>query len=282
MVTKPGLGTMVVQEIAQAKVNLCLHVTGQRDDGYHLLDSIVSFAEFGDVLTFAPADTVTLSIGGPFADGLDSDQNNLILDAARCFCSNQGAVIHLEKNLPVASGIGGGSADAAATLRGLAQLWGLAVPDLATQVSLGADVPVCMVPQTVRMRGIGEIVEPLTGWPVLPVVLVNPGVSVSTPVVFKALTEKSNPEISSIEPKDVLFWLGQQRNDLQGPAITAIPVIEDVIQALQEQNANLARMSGSGATCFGVFDTDAQAAAAGKAIAATFPDWWVQTTRLTT
>lgn len=272
---------MTIKQVAQAKINLCLHVVGQRDDGYHLLDSVVGFADIGDVLTFEPAEITTLTIDGPFADGLSGVDDNLILKAARCFLGQKGAAIHLEKNLPVASGIGGGSADAAAALRGLAELWAEPVPPAAMQLALGADVPVCMASGTVRMQGIGEDVSALKGIEPRPLVLVNPGVSVSTPVVFKALQSKENAPLSE-QTTDGWAWIAAQRNDLQTPAIAAEPVISDVLDALGQNGATLARMSGSGATCFGTFDTDATAAAAADSISIRYPDWWVQTTRLTT
>ena len=281
---KPRPAMATIKQIARAKINLCLHVTGQRDDGYHLLDSIVGFAEYGDVLTFEPAESVSLSISGPFAAGLSGADDNLILQAARCFAkpAGQGAAIHLEKNLPVASGIGGGSADAAATLHGLSALWGVPLPDAAKQLALGADVPVCVAGKTVRMRGIGEVIEPLPNPPDLPMVLVNPNLSVATPDVFKALTCKDNPAISGLETAGWIGWLTTQRNDLQDPAIACVPEISSVLDALSNTGALLHRMSGSGATCFGLYDSVESATIAADQLAGNHPDWWVQTTRLTT
>ncbi|MBR9862982.1 MAG: 4-(cytidine 5'-diphospho)-2-C-methyl-D-erythritol kinase [Rhodobacteraceae bacterium] len=275
---------MVIERVARAKINLCLHVTGQRDDGYHLLDSVVAFAEYGDVLTFAPAESVSLSISGPFGEGLSGAEDNLILQAARCFTrkSGQGAAIHLEKNLPVASGIGGGSADAAAALAGLSELWGLPLPDPELQLSLGADVPICVAGRPLRMRGIGEVIKPLEPDRPFDMVLVNPGVSVPTPVVFKALKDKSNPAVTDEPDKGWINWLAQQRNDLETPAIAHSPVIADVLTALGQTAPALCRMSGSGATCFGLYDSAKAAQDAAEHLSARHPDWWVQTTRLTT
>lgn len=272
---------MTIKEIARAKINLCLHVVGQRDDGYHLLDSVVGFAEFGDVLTFEPAEQTTLTIGGPFADGLSGEADNLILKAARCFSGGKGAVIHLEKNLPLASGIGGGSADAAAALRGLARLWDEPLPAAALQLALGADVPVCMDHQTVRMRGIGENISPITDVIAKQMILVNPNVAVPTPTIFEALQKKEN---SPLDPQigEAWDWIARQRNDLQDPAIKAAPMIADVLSAITAAGAQLTRMSGSGATCFGVFNAEQDAARAADRITEQYPDWWVQTTRLTT
>ncbi|MEJ6708847.1 MAG: 4-(cytidine 5'-diphospho)-2-C-methyl-D-erythritol kinase [Amylibacter sp.] len=272
---------MTTKQIARAKINLCLHVVGQRGDGYHLLDSIVGFAEFGDVLTFDLADSTTLTIDGPFADGLSGGDDNLILQAARCFSGRKGARIHLEKNLPVASGIGGGSADAAATLRGLSALWAEPIPDVEMQLKLGADVPVCVQGGTVRMRGIGEVISPLFGINPLPLVLVNPNVTVSTPVIFNALGSKENPPIKE-QSIDGWSWISDQRNDLQAPAITTEPVIALVLDKIDHTGSMLALMSGSGATCFGVYQTDKAAADAAREISKSHPEWWVQTTRLTT
>lgn len=280
---KPRLA-MAIRQVARAKINLCLHVTGQRSDGYHLLDSIVGFAEFGDVLTFEWAESVSLSIDGPFSAGLSGADDNLILKAARCFAkvAGQGATIHLEKNLPVASGIGGGSADAAATLHGLSELWGVPLPEATKQLTLGADVPVCVTGKTVRMRGIGEVIEPLPNPPDLPMVLVNPGLSVATPDVFKALTCKANSVISTKGEVDWISWLAAQRNDLQNPAIASVPEIASVMEALSNTGAVLHRMSGSGATCFALYDSDESATKAADKLTTAYPDWWVQATRLTT
>lgn len=269
---------MTIRIAARAKVNLCLHVTGQRGDGYHLLDSVVTFADVADILTFKPAENLTLTIDGPFADGLSGDDDNLILQAARCFANPAGAAIHLQKNLPVASGIGGGSADAAAALQGLSQLWNCALPDAAAQLSLGADVPVCVIGETVRMQGVGEEITPISSLPALPTILINPGVAVSTPSVFKALTKKNNTQIGAGETS--LAWLSAQRNDLQEPAISIAPVIAKVVTKLEQSGALLARMSGSGATCFGVFGTKEKAQAAAAKLSEQHPDWWVQATTL--
>ncbi|MCP5086935.1 MAG: 4-(cytidine 5'-diphospho)-2-C-methyl-D-erythritol kinase [Rhodobacteraceae bacterium] len=274
---------MATSRLARAKVNLCLHVTGQRGDGYHLLDSIVCFANYGDLLTFEPADAVSLTIDGPFADGLSGQDDNLILRAARCFQAPTGCAIHLRKNLPIASGIGGGSADAAAALHGLVEHWQLPMRDGPAQLSLGADVPVCVQGQAVRMQGIGEDLLPLPGWPDLPAVLVNPGVAVSTPKVFSALKSKRNPGLSGPlvglpSQKETVAWLSQNRNDLEPAAIACAPTIGSVLDALRFNGAELARMSGSGATCFGLYATEAAAQSAAVELQAVHPKWWVQAT----
>ncbi|WP_410218714.1 4-(cytidine 5'-diphospho)-2-C-methyl-D-erythritol kinase [Paracoccus sp. (in: a-proteobacteria)] len=263
-------------EQAPAKLNLALHVTGRRADGYHLLDSLVCFASVGDVVhvTRGP---LSLQIEGPFAAGLANDDSNLCLKAAR-LVGGQGA-IRLVKNLPVASGIGGGSADAAAVLRAMARS-GLPLPD--DLARLGADVPVCAASVPARMQGIGEVVTPLPPLPPLSLVLVNPGVEVATPTIFAGLDRRDNPPLPSTpvfrDAQALIDWLMLTRNDLQPPAIAAAPVIATVLQSLESQGARLARMSGSGATCFGIFDRASDAADAAAALSRS--GWWAVATEL--
>lgn len=272
-------------ELAAAKINLCLHVTGQRADGYHLLDSLVVFAGVGDRLSFTPADDLRLTIGGPQAANLPIADDNLILRAARAFAVARGAHIHLEKHLPIASGIGGGSADAAAALRSLSRIWGLPLPDAARVLALGADVPVCMASRAVRMAGIGEVLSPVPPLPPAHLVLINPGIAVSTPAVFAALPSKTNPPLPEIPQfaslTDFGHWLSAQRNDLEAPALALAPVIASVKATLAAQpGCHIARMSGSGATCFGLFATKALAETAAQTIARGQPGWWVDTGRM--
>ena len=271
----------IVVERAPAKVNLSLHVTGIRADGYHLLDSLVMFTSLGDEVHVTPADTLSLTIEGPFAEELSVGDDNLVLRAARSFGIPKGAAITLHKNLPVASGIGGGSADAAAALRALSRLWDVPLPTAETILSLGADVPVCMTSELTQMRGIGDELERLGPTPMLDIVLVNPRVGVSTATVFNGLDTKDNPPMAGNMPDpfdtdDWISWLDQQRNDLQSPALTAAPVVADVLAVLSAQRGcKLARMSGSGATCFALFeDSDAQDDAE-KALRLSHPEWWV-------
>jgi 4-diphosphocytidyl-2-C-methyl-D-erythritol kinase len=267
-------------EFAPAKINLALHVTGQRSDGYHLLDSLVVFAGVGDRVAVAPAHDLTLQVTGPFGAGLSAD-DNLVLRAARAFGVARGALIMLDKSLPLSSGMGGGSADAAATLRALAGLWGVPLPNPADVLAIGADVPVCLAGRPARMTGIGEGVVPLPALPPAWLVLVNPGVSVSTPQVFKALTRKENTALPREIPRmkttaDLAAWLMMLRNDLEPPAVAHLPVIATVKSALSAQyGCLLSRMSGSGATCFGLFADPLTAAAAARAIRAAQPAWWV-------
>jgi 4-diphosphocytidyl-2-C-methyl-D-erythritol kinase len=273
-----------VQRIARAKVNLALHVVGRRADGYHLLDSLVAFADFGDVVTAEPAPSLSLSITGPMAAGLSAGSDNLVLKAAQMLGSPLGAAITLEKRLPIASGIGGGSADAAATMQALGALWGCALPDAGQVLALGADVPVCLAGQSCRMAGIGDQISPLA-LPPAHLVLVNPGVGLSTAAVFGALLCRDNPPLPPAAPMPdavaLAAYLGHCRNDLEAPALSLVPQIGAVLAALQGQTGCLlARMSGSGATCFGLFASASAAVAAATALRAQSGAWWVQATTM--
>lgn len=268
-----------VAEFAPAKLNLALHVTGRRADGYHLLDSLVAFAALGDRITLAPGQGIALS--GPFAADLPGE-GNLCLRAARLLGLR--AAIGLEKVLPVASGIGGGSADAAAVLRGFAR-GGEALPPPEAIAALGADVPVCLAGQAARMRGIGEVLDPVPALPALHLVLVNPGIALATPAVFAALDRRDNPALPALPARfadaaALLGWLSATRNDLEAPARRLQPVIGTVLAALSQAGAGLARMSGSGATCFGLFASATAAEAACARIRAAQPGWWAVATRL--
>ncbi len=316
---------------ARAKINLYLHVTGQRDDGYHELDSLVAFADIGDTLTVSAGQGgLSLELIGPFAQDLNDDsENNLVLHAARALAAHAGvapnAHIVLEKNLPVASGIGGGSADAAAALLALYTFWGIELHDddihhvahdvaddvdtaraLSTLfkvwrddldadllgaigLELGADVPVCLADRPVFMGGIGEKLELAPHLPHAWLVLANPGVAVSTPGVFRARAEAqgenfSNPARFQGHPRDAAHFaeiLAGRHNDLMAPAIALEPVIQDVLDALAAQDGCLlARMSGSGATCFGLFTRIPEALAAAGRLAAAHPGWWVEAAEL--
>ena len=264
-----------IEVFAPAKVNLTLHVTGQRADGYHLLESLVVFADVGDTLRVRLGAS-SLVVSGPMADGVPADGRNLVVKAADLI--GVSAQIALEKHLPAAAGIGGGSSDAAAVLRGLQQLTGRHAPDAG--LSLGADVPVCLCARAAIMRGIGERVEPINDIPELNAVLVNPGVKVPTGAVFKGLECKVNPPMTPLPKEgDLMAWLHHQRNDLEPPACAAQPVISEVLKALQQTNlCQLARMSGSGATCFGLYPNSASAQAAADALMGR--GWWVQATTL--
>lgn len=287
------------REQAPAKINLFLHITGKRDDGYHLLESLVCFTETGDLLSgeLRNDGKITLEITGPMAAGLADDvrDENLVMRAARLLQAESGtelgADLILEKHLPVASGIGGGSADAAATIRLLCAMWSLDLaPDTLSRIALdlGADVPVCLHGRTTLMSGIGETLVDVPDLPDLPMVLVNPGKAVSTPAIFRAREEDIFSQ-AGLWNKDAVFDSGAALaaalqdcgNDLTLPASGLLPEICDVLNALaREEGCLLARMSGSGATCFAVYDTVEQAERAADAIANRHTDWWVSPTRI--
>ncbi len=286
-----SLDGAVIME-APAKLNLYLNVTGRRDDGYHELDSLVAFASVGDRLRVELAPELSLEIEGPFAQGLDADEGNLVWRAAKAVREmakhTGGARMTLTKNLPVASGIGSGSADAAATVRALVRLWGIQ-PDShdlsGLALSLGADVPVCLFGRTAYMRGIGELIEPGPALPASFLVLVNPGVLVSTTAVFAAWQgpySQKSPNIDDTDDiADFVDQLARHGNDLGVPAMGMAPVIGEVIYALKvAEDCLLAQMSGSGATCFGLFRTREQADRAAEDIRTKCPGWWVESAKL--
>lgn len=275
---------LVVERLAQAKINLALHVTGRRADGYHLLDSLVAFADLGDRIMVEPAANLSLRVNGPMAAGLSNGPDNLVLRAAQALSQGRGAAITLEKHLPVASGIGGGSADAAATLLALSELWGCALPAPEAVLALGADVPVCLAGHAARMQGIGEAITPVR-LPPAHVVLVNPGFGLATADVFRALTRCDNPALASPEALPdataLAAYLLAARNDLEPAALQLAPEIGVVLALLRRQpSCLLARMSGSGATCFGLFATEADALAATATLTSARPGWWVRTAAL--
>lgn len=280
------MATSPVEAFAPAKLNLCLHVTGRRPDGYHLLDSLVVFASVGDLVSASMAPGLTLRIAGPEAAGLAAEPDNLVLRAARAMGVD--ATLVLEKTLPLASGIGGGSADAAATLRALADLTGKPLPPMADVLRLGADVPVCLAGRPTRMSGIGEILHPMPTLPPMACVLVNPRVPVPTPPVFAALTRRDNPPLPDL-PASALAsasalaaWLSAHtRNDLAPPARQVAPILADVQAALEAvPGCLLARMSGSGGTHFGLFASLAAAEAAAEILRTAHPAWWVTPGRI--
>ncbi len=281
---------------ATAKINLSLRITGRRADGYHLLESLVVFAEQGDCLAVrlpGPAEPdLSLSVEGPFAGQLSNEPDNLVLRAARALAESANitprAALSLTKNLPVASGIGGGSADAAAALHLLNRLWGLQWPlaelqDLA--LPLGADIPVCLWGEPAVMRGIGEEIAPLAALPDFALLLANPGAAVSTGAIFAARQGSySSPcrlPDRFIDFGTLLAWLAENANDLEQPARQLCPAVGEVLDALGRiEDCHLARMSGSGATCFGLFQTLSDAEAAAEALKRAYPAWWVLATEV--
>ena len=285
----------VLNETARAKVNLTLRVVGRRTDGFHDLESVVAFADCADSLTLTGGANLSLVTGGPRALECGETADNLVLKAARLLGASVANLaagdFRLDKHLPVAAGIGGGSADAAAALRLLAKANGIDLGDprlLEVARQTGADVPVCVRSEACVMTGVGESLQPLT-LPVMPAVLVNPRVPVATKDVFAALGLR-NGELhvgvsdvieaivwpdAAASMDDWLAMLADGTNDLEAPAIRVQPVIGDVLAALRATGARLSRMSGSGATCFAIFSTDADARAAAQAIQLKHPQWWV-------
>ncbi|MGF7174156.1 4-(cytidine 5'-diphospho)-2-C-methyl-D-erythritol kinase [Azospirillum doebereinerae] len=300
-----------IVEAAPAKLNLYLHVTGKRPDGYHELDSLVAFAEIGDTVTLQPGGArialrgadlppagPRLAISGPFGPALmgENPAGNLVIRAAHALAARLGreadVMIALNKALPVASGIGGGSADAAACLRALGRLWGLEAEDArlyGIAAGLGADVPVCVAGRSCFFGGTGEILDEAPALPDTHAVLANPGVPVPTPAVFKARSATSGGAFSAparfaTAPADataLAALLRERANDLTDAALTVAPAIADTLAALERTDGCLlARLSGSGATCFALYASAAEAEAAAARVGAAEPRWWVKATRL--
>jgi len=279
---------------APAKLNLYLHVTGKRSDGYHLLDSLVAFTDIYDTLTLAPAPELRFTADGPFTAGFGEEDpaTNLVVRAAQCLGEALGqdvpVAFHLTKNLPVASGIGGGSADAAAALRGLARLWKfdpLSPTVLGVAAKLGADIPACVAGRACYMGGIGTELAPAPDLPEAGLLLVNPGVGLSTPSVYKArqgaFTPAARFDAPPADADALVSLLGERRNDLTDPAVSLLPLIGGVVGAIAGlAGCKLARMSGSGATCFGMFADVAAARRAGEALRQAHPGWWIAPGRL--
>lgn len=274
---------MELRQAAHAKVNLYLRVTGRRPDGYHTLDSLAVFAAAHDVVSASPGDGLALAITGPEAAALAAEPDNLVLRAARALAAEtgttRGAALALEKHLPIASGIGGGSADAAAALRALDALWGTRLPAerlRSIAAKLGADVPVCIESRPVRMQGIGEILSDPPALPGFGLLLANPRLALPTPTVFRARHGGFSPPAAMParlpDASALADWLRPLGNDLQDAAIALCPPVAEVLAAIAAQpGCMLARMSGSGATCFGIFPTPPSAEAAAAALPA---GWW--------
>lgn len=295
----PGLPSPMVDEVAAgalapAKINLFLHVIGRRRDGFHVLESLVGFADCGDRLDFGPGRALSLIVEGPFASGLAAEDDNLVLRATRAFAAAfpeaRSGQFRLVKNLPVASGVGGGSSDAATALRLLAQANAVSLDDPAlirTAASLGADVPVCLEAHPRLMRGIGHDLGPKLDFARVPALLVNPMMAVETRAVFAKLGlqpgdrfEYAGP-VAAVSGDPIETLALTTRNDLEDPAIRLVPAIAIVLDELRSlPGCRLARMSGSGATCFALFGTDAAAEAAHAVLMAEQPGWWVRTCRI--
>lgn len=277
---------------AHAKVNLALHVTGRRDDGYHQIESLAVFTRFGDRVETELADSDTFSVSGRYASVVPLDGGNLVLRARDALRKEAGlqdtppVAIRLEKNLPVAAGIGGGSSDAAAVLRGLIQIWNLDIDNAVLArigLALGADVPMCLAAKPLIARGIGEELSMVPDFSSLGLVLVNPGTAVATADVFNALARRDNEGLPPL-PRVLDFhgvrnWLEITRNDLEPAALAMQPAIGRALSQLNRAGAGFARMSGSGATCFGLFETGNVAKRAAAEIRGRQPDWFVAATR---
>ncbi len=288
-----GEGGGALVDAARAKINLSLRVLRRREDGYHELESLVAFADVGDKLSFMPSGALGLDIEGPYGADCGEPRGNLVFKAVAALAAQVddtplelGRFV-LTKNLPVASGIGGGSADAAAALRLLALANGLTEDDPRLRIAaamVGADVPVCLASRARMMRGIGEMLGPVLDLGELPAVLVNPGVALATKDVFKAVRVNERAGATGEVPtaRDALItWLAQQGNDLEAPALSLQPIVAEVLAALRGlPGCRLTRMSGSGATCFGLFESVDGASAAAKRLSEKQPGWWVRATRL--
>ena len=279
---------------APAKLNLYLHVTGKRTDGYHLLDSLVAFIDVCDRVTIAPAEKLTFHADGPFAGAFSGEDpaGNLVVRAARELAAvvgrNANVALSLTKNLPVASGIGGGSADAAACLKGLARLWGIdpvGEAVMAIAAKLGSDIPACVAGRACFMGGVGTELSSAPKLPAAGLLLVNPGIGLSTPAVYRARQGDFTPAMRFDTPPNdaraLAALLADRRNDLTAPAVALVPEIATVLDAIaQSEGCLLSRMSGSGATCFGLFGDVAVATRAAEAVARHNPGWWIAPGRL--
>lgn len=300
-----AVGAARIHRSAPAKLNLYLHVTGRRDDGYHELDSLFVFVDVGDRIQVGPAESVTLEVSGPFKDQIPAGPGNLVLKAAQALLDRaagrlgdrhpRGAAISLTKNLPPASGIGGGSADAAATLQALRELWDLPVADpelMDIGAQIGADVPACLVGRPAQVSSIGDIVEPVSGAPALDFLLVNPLAPVATARVFD-MHRETGARFSKIDPiyhagggkgardaDELISELARRRNDLEPLARGLAPEVGEVLTLLSAlDGCRLARMSGTGATCFAIFESRAGAEAAAAVVGGQRPDWWIAPAR---
>ncbi|MEX0344860.1 MAG: 4-(cytidine 5'-diphospho)-2-C-methyl-D-erythritol kinase [Rhizobiaceae bacterium] len=277
------------QILAPAKINLALHVVGQRTDGYHLIETLCVFAEDGDRLVVSDSARDEFEICGPFANAVPASGHNLVMaarDALRTSFAEEAAgpvAIRLEKNVPVAAGLGGGSSDAAAALILLSRHWQLELDNgtlAKTGLPIGADIPMCVHAVPLIARGVGEAIETIADFPSLAMVLVNPGVPVPTGDIFAGLKSKQNPPLPAL-PCDLtvtslIDWLSSTRNDLQPPAGSLVPEIAESLHALEGSGAVSARMTGSGATCFGIFRSMDEALAAERIIASDYPQWFVK------
>ncbi|MCY4259328.1 MAG: 4-(cytidine 5'-diphospho)-2-C-methyl-D-erythritol kinase [Rhodobacteraceae bacterium] len=277
---------MIPERIASAKVNLALHVLGQRPDGFHEISSLVVFTTFGDVVSIASGNSGPLSIRGPFGHCVPHDQSNLACRALALLGCADKVTITLDKQIPVEAGLGGGSSDAASVILMAARLFNLDIPDPAAIAALGSDVPVCLFGRSALVGGLGEQIKPVESLPDLFLVLVNPMFHLATRDVYHAVKSPSG-RILDMPPANcdlasLAAWLHEQANDLETAAIALAPCIADVLAAIRKTTGCLlARMSGSGATCYGLYQSREAAQTAARAIAASNESWWVQETQVT-
>jgi 4-diphosphocytidyl-2-C-methyl-D-erythritol kinase len=274
---------MKINSFAAAKVNLALHVRGLKSNGYHELHSLVTFANIGDIIEVRPSNELKLTIEGPFADNVPKDTDNIVIKAAKFLFPDGKAHINLIKNLPVEAGLGGGSADAAATLRSLSKLWNIPIPK--TPEVLGADVPICLLKETAIVQGIGEKITPVSIPSNLHIVLIKPNIGLSTAKVFNNLKNKHNEKMCTFKGTDSIEefanYLNKLRNDLLQTSITIVPLLRDIINFLNVQNGNYyTQMSGSGTTCFGLFDDEVSAMRALSQAKIKFPNMWCKMVKL--
>ncbi|MBL6856374.1 MAG: 4-(cytidine 5'-diphospho)-2-C-methyl-D-erythritol kinase [Rhodobacteraceae bacterium] len=274
---------MKIESLAAAKINLALHVIGFNEERYHEIDSLVTFANIGDIIQVRPYNSLKLSIDGPFASSVPQGAENIIIKAAKFLSLDGKAHIRLTKNLPVQAGLGGGSADAAATLRSLSKLWNLPIPN--SPEVLGADIPICLLSETAVVQGIGEKIMPVSIPEKLQIILIKPCTGLSTETVFKTLKEKNNKKMNPYLGTESKYIFKKHikalRNDLLKPSIELAPIIKDVLSFLNTQNGiYFSQMSGSGTTCFGLFENKINALKALSNAKRKFPEMWCQTAQL--
>ncbi len=275
---------MVTKGIAHAKVNLALHVTRRLSNGYHAINSLIVFTRFGDGVELALSDVSTLAASGPFRAHVPQGNDNLMFQGLNRLQLSKRCdfAIALDKKIPVGAGLGGGSSNAATVLKLASRMLSRPLPSVEELTALGADIPVCVVGKTCVVAGTGNIIEPLDSCPALSLLLVNPDVSLATGLVFENLQRTENPSLSKLPSNlsldELMAWLRCQRNDLEETAIRLCPVISDALRCIAvSSGCLLARMTGSGPTCFGIYDSLAKADEAAAAIRQNHPSWWVQT-----
>ena len=274
---------MKIEAAAYGKINLGLHVTGVKPNGFHNIESLVTFINLKDIIEVRTSSDLKLSIDGPFAHTIPQDSNNIVIQAAKFLAVEKKAHIKITKNLPVEAGLGGGSADAAATLSSLSKLWKIPIPK--NVEILGADVPICLKCEPAIIKGIGEKITPIIIPKNLPMILIKPKIGLSTKKIFKNLTNKKNqkmPDFLGTESLESFYnYLNFLRNDLASTAIFYAPVIKEIINFLKVQGGiKYVQMSGSGTTCFGLFDTSENAKISLKKAKSHFPDMWCEITEL--